>query len=169
MENLSKSCILRLCFEIADQKVTMKTSKFLTHGRRNAAIFALSIASLFGSQAVLAKPQKLCADCGFVTEVRSQNQKGKASAVGTVGGAVVGGLLGNQIGGGDGNTIATVAGAVGGAYAGREIEKRHKRRTVWITTVKMSNGSYREFSQGSQPNWSKGTAVKATNQGLVRY
>ena len=50
-----------------------------------------------------------------------------------------------------------------------EIEKRHKRRTIWITTVKMSNGSYREFSQDAQPNWGKGTAVRSTEQGLVRY
>ena len=169
MHKLNKSCTLRLYFEITHQKVSMKTSQFLIHGRRNAAILALSIASLFGSQAVLAKTQKLCKDCGLVTEVRAENQKGKASAVGTVGGAVVGGLLGNQIGGGDGNTLATVAGAVGGAYAGREIEKRHKRRTLWVTTVKMSDGSYREFSQRSQPNWGKGTAVQSTKNGLVRY
>ena len=169
MHKLKKSCTLRLYFEITHQKVSMKASQFLIHGRRNAAILALSIASLFGAQAVLAKTQKLCADCGLVTSVKCQQVKGKASAVGTVGGAVVGGLLGNQIGGGDGNTLATVAGAVGGAYAGREIEKRHKRRTVWVTTVKMSDGSYREFSQDAQPNWSKGTAVKSTQNGLVRY
>lgn len=169
MHQFKKSCTLRLYFEISHQKVSMKISQFITLGRRNAAILALSIASLFGSQAVLAKTQKLCKDCGLVTEVRTQQVKGKAGAVGTVGGAVVGGLLGNQIGGGDGNTLATVAGAVGGAYAGREIEKRHKRRTVWITTVKMSNGSYREFSQDAQPNWGKGTAVRSTEQGLVRY
>lgn len=147
----------------------MKTSTVFAFTRRNAAILALSVASLFGSQAVLAKSVKLCKDCGLVTNVQSHKEKGKATALGTVGGAVVGGLLGNQIGGGDGNTVATVAGAVGGAYAGREIEKRHKNRTVWVTTVKMSNGEYREFSQRSQPNWGKGNAVQVTSNGLVRY
>jgi uncharacterized protein YcfJ len=38
-------------------------------------------------------------------------------------GAVVGGLLGNQVGGGNGKTLATVAGAVGGGYLGNEIAK----------------------------------------------
>lgn len=40
-------------------------------------------------------------------------------------GAVVGGLLGNQVGGGNGKTLATIAGAVGGGYVGNEIAKRN--------------------------------------------
>ncbi|WP_163560793.1 glycine zipper 2TM domain-containing protein [Halomonas sp. NO4] len=44
--------------------------------------------------------------------------------VGTAAGAIVGGLLGNQIGGGSGKQIATIAGAVGGGLAGREIQGR---------------------------------------------
>lgn len=45
---------------------------------------------------------------------------------GTAIGAVVGGLLGNQVGGGKGRTLATVAGAAGGGYAGHEIQKNHQ-------------------------------------------
>lgn len=41
--------------------------------------------------------------------------------VGTGVGAVVGGLLGNQIGGGNGKKLATVAGVLLGGYAGNEI------------------------------------------------
>lgn len=41
--------------------------------------------------------------------------------VGTGVGAVVGGLLGNQIGGGNGKKIATVAGVLLGGYAGNEV------------------------------------------------
>jgi uncharacterized protein YcfJ len=44
---------------------------------------------------------------------------------GTIIGVVVGGLLGNQVGGGNGKKLATVAGAVGGGFAGREIDNRH--------------------------------------------
>jgi hypothetical protein len=40
-------------------------------------------------------------------------------------GAVVGGLIGNQVGGGKGRTVATIAGAVGGAYVGNEIAKKN--------------------------------------------
>lgn len=39
----------------------------------------------------------------------------------TAGGAVVGGALGRQIGGGSGRNLATVAGAIGGAAAGNHL------------------------------------------------
>ncbi|GJI92313.1 glycine zipper 2TM domain-containing protein [Duganella hordei] len=41
--------------------------------------------------------------------------------VGTGVGAVIGGLLGNQVGGGNGKKIATVAGVLLGGYAGNEV------------------------------------------------
>ena len=41
--------------------------------------------------------------------------------VGTVGGAVIGGVIGSQIGGGSGRTIAIIAGSAIGAYLGSEI------------------------------------------------
>jgi uncharacterized protein YcfJ len=47
------------------------------------------------------------------------------SPVGIGVGAVVGGLLGNQIGKGSGRTLATVAGVIGGGYVGNEIAKRN--------------------------------------------
>jgi uncharacterized protein YcfJ len=48
------------------------------------------------------------------------------SGVGIAAGAVIGGLLGNQVGGGNGRTLATIAGAVGGGYIGNEVEKRNR-------------------------------------------
>lgn len=50
----------------------------------------------------------------------------KNSPVGIGIGAVVGGLLGNQVGGGNGKTLATIAGAVGGGYVGNEIAKKNQ-------------------------------------------
>lgn len=50
----------------------------------------------------------------------------KNSPVGIGIGAVVGGLLGNQVGSGDGKTLATIAGAVGGGYIGNEIAKKNQ-------------------------------------------
>ncbi|MGE5649342.1 MAG: glycine zipper 2TM domain-containing protein [Bacillota bacterium] len=46
------------------------------------------------------------------------------SPVGIGVGAVVGGLIGSQVGGGNGKTLATIAGAVGGGYLGNEIAKK---------------------------------------------
>jgi uncharacterized protein YcfJ len=45
------------------------------------------------------------------------------SALGIGVGALVGGLLGSQIGGGNGRTLAAIAGAVGGGYVGNEMAK----------------------------------------------
>lgn len=50
----------------------------------------------------------------------------KNSPVGIGVGAVIGGLLGSQVGGGDGKTLATIAGAVGGGYIGNEVAKRNQ-------------------------------------------
>jgi uncharacterized protein YcfJ len=49
---------------------------------------------------------------------------------GTVIGALVGGALGNQVGGGRGRDAATVAGVVAGGYAGREIDRNHRKTRV---------------------------------------
>lgn len=48
------------------------------------------------------------------------------SPVGIGVGAVVGGLLGNQVGGGNGKTLATIAGALGGGYIGNEVAKKNQ-------------------------------------------
>lgn len=47
------------------------------------------------------------------------------SPVGIGVGAVIGGLLGSQVGNGNGRTLATIAGAVGGGYVGNEVAKRN--------------------------------------------
>jgi len=41
--------------------------------------------------------------------------------VAQIGGGLLGGLVGNQFGGGNGNTLMTIAGAMGGAYLGGEL------------------------------------------------
>ncbi len=48
----------------------------------------------------------------------TQNQRNANCVVGTAGGAALGGILGNQIGGGTGRTLATAAGATAGGLAG---------------------------------------------------
>ncbi|CZE48710.1 glycine zipper 2TM domain-containing protein [Campylobacter geochelonis] len=47
--------------------------------------------------------------------------------IGTVVGAVGGGVLGNKIGGGTGKTMATIAGSVLGGYAGNKVEGSIKK------------------------------------------
>jgi uncharacterized protein YcfJ len=67
-------------------------------------------------------------------EVSHSNAKDKHQIAGTAVGAVAGGLLGNQVGGGKGKTLATVAGAVGGGYAGNRVQKNHQDKNSEVTT-----------------------------------
>lgn len=94
--------------------------------------------------AAAAKP--VCATCGVVLAVTPVQRKGEAGALGTVGGAVVGGVLGHQTGGGSGKTAMTVLGAVGGAMAGREIEKHQRSTTIYDVRVRMDDGSTSTFT-----------------------
>lgn len=108
-----------------------------------------------------------CELCGKVMEVRTVEVAAKPSGVGVVAGAVVGGLLGNQVGGGSGKTLATVAGAVGGGYAGNEIEKRTRKATAYEVEVMMESGERRSFSFETQPAWREGDRVKVVDGQLA--
>jgi uncharacterized protein YcfJ len=79
----------------------------------------------------------------------------------------VGGLLGNQVGGGHGKQAMTVVGAIGGAFAGNQIERQAKATRSYETTVRMNNGSSRTIAQGTQPEWRDGDHVKIVD-GAVR-
>ena len=106
---------------------------------------------------------QVCYDCGRIESVRSVQTQAKPSGIGVVGGAVVGGLLGNQIGGGSGKTLATVAGAVGGGFAGNEIEKRTRTEANYEVTVRMEDGRTRTFPYDNQPNWNTGDRVRVVD------
>jgi outer membrane lipoprotein SlyB len=110
----------------------------------------------------------LCAGCGRVTQVQTQTRHGEASGVGAVGGAVVGGLLGNMVGGGNGKKLATVGGAVAGGYAGNEIEKQQKSYTVWIVEVQERDGRLRRFERRADPGLRIGDEVRLTDGGFTR-
>jgi outer membrane lipoprotein SlyB len=101
----------------------------------------------------------LCAECSRVTAVRSEEREGQASGIGVIGGAVLGGLLGHQVGGGTGKKIATVGGAVAGGYAGNEVEKRSKTQHVWIVSLTDGDGSMHKHEQASDPQLRVGDVV----------
>ncbi|KQQ45723.1 hypothetical protein ASF61_18780 [Duganella sp. Leaf126] len=105
----------------------------------------------------------VCTSCGVVTSVRSIEHRPQGSGVGAAGGAILGGILGHQVGGGHGRQLATVAGAVGGAVAGNQIEGHMNTTHSWQVTVGMDNGTRRTFNFGSQPSWREGDQVKVIN------
>jgi outer membrane lipoprotein SlyB len=112
-------------------------------------------------------PPLVCQDCGTVESVREVSTRGDSNGLGAAGGAVVGGLLGNQVGGGHGKQAMTVVGAIGGALAGNQIEKRARATLSYETTVRMNNGSSRTVGQDTQPVWRDGDHVRVVD-GVVR-
>ncbi len=93
---------------------------------------------------------------------------GSGIGVGAVAGAVIGGILGNQVGGGSGQTIATVAGVAGGAYAGHQLEKQHQTAAdSYKFSIRMDTGSYQTLTQSSNPDVRVGDRVRIDN-GIVR-
>jgi uncharacterized protein YcfJ len=73
-------------------------------------------------------PREVCEDVQVQQPVQQPQGQARSNdpnrLLGSAAGAVVGGLLGNQVGGGSGKKLATVAGAIGGGLAGREIQER---------------------------------------------
>jgi uncharacterized protein YcfJ len=109
------------------------------------------------------KLSSLCDGCGVVSNAHTETRKGKASGVGAVGGAVAGGVVGHQLGGGSGKTALTVLGAVGGGLAGNEIEKNMKKYTVWVTTVTFKDGTKKKYEAKADPGLKSGDLVKIDN------
>ena len=108
-----------------------------------------------------------CRNCGTVSAVRAVKKQGEASMIGPAAGALIGGVVGHQIGSGRGNTIATVIGAGGGAAAGTEIERRAKSTTHYEVAVRMNDGTVRHFNYASAPGVHSGDRVRVVDGRLV--
>ena len=117
--------------------------------------------------AATAQALSVCVSCGRIESVQAIQQPAKPSGLGIAAGAVLGGVLGHQIGGGNGRTLATVAGAVGGGYAGNEVEKRSRATTSYQVRVRMDDGSIRTFPYAEQPGWDTGDRVRVVNGALA--
>jgi outer membrane lipoprotein SlyB len=102
----------------------------------------------------------VCLHCGIVQSVVEVEDKGKATGLGVAGGAVVGGVLGSQVGHGDGRKLATVVGAVGGAVLGNDIERRARSVKRYEVTVRMESGAVRVITEDVQPAWRAGDKVR---------
>ena len=147
-------------------------TRFITLKHKLAHGVALGFL-LFGGLAASSIPRTahasaVCHSCGTVISSHTyQRPAAQGSGVGMVTGAVAGGLLGNQIGGGNGRTLATVAGAVGGGYAGNAIEKQVRSTTVTQVRVRMNNGTIRNFTEAGQARWHSGAKVHVVRGGLA--
>lgn len=84
---------------------------------------------------------------GTITSARvvkiqaNAGQNGTTNAIGTLGGAVLGGLIGNTVGGGSGRSIATAAGAILGGSAGGQVENKVSQTSALEMEVRQDNGT----------------------------
>lgn len=76
-------------------------------------------------------PRQECRD-EQVTRVKPAKDTNRLAGTGI--GAVVGGLLGHEVGGGSGKVLATVAGAAAGGYAGNKVEQKMQQGNTYTTT-----------------------------------
>lgn len=88
----------------------------------------------------------------------------KSGGVGTVAGAVIGGMVGHQFGGGsDERAIGAAVGAVGGAVAGNAIGKGATQSHGYAYTIRLASGELVTITQGGDIAIANGTPV------LVEY
>ena len=73
-------------------------------------------------------------ECRNVTLTHRRAVQDENRIAGSVLGAVAGGVLGHQFGGGRGRDVATVAGALAGGYAGNQVQGGLQDRDTYITT-----------------------------------
>jgi uncharacterized protein YcfJ len=101
----------------------------------------------------VSEPREVCRDEPVVQQAPVRDEHRVA---GTLIGAAIGGLLGNQIGDGDGRRIATVAGAAAGGYAGNRIQDRVQRSNTVTTTERRCETVYetRERARGYDVTYS---------------
>jgi len=78
-------------------------------------------------------PRQICTD---QTVVERREPEDKHKVAGTVIGAVAGGVIGSQFGGGRGRTVATVGGAVAGGAIGRKVQGNHQDQDTVTRVVK---------------------------------
>ena len=109
----------------------------------------------------------VCRDCGVIENIEAIQQKGEGSGLGAVGGAILGGVLGHQVGEGSGKQIARIGGAVLGGFAGNEAERRYRTISHYQITVRLDDGTRRVIEQQSAPAWHEGDAVRIRNGEIV--
>lgn len=115
------------------------------------------------------RPAKWCGNCGNIESIRTITSRGRGSGVGAVGGAVLGGILGHQVGSGRGQSLATAAGAVGGAVIGNQVEGNMHQSRSYEIRVRLDDGTLRTFHQSSPPAWHTGERVRIVKGHLRRY
>lgn len=77
--------------------------------------------------------------CEERTVTHQAPAKDENQIAGTAAGAVIGGLLGNQVGGGNGKKAATALGAIAGGLIGKNAQANHQQQQTYQTVEQVCN------------------------------
>jgi len=163
------------CMEVrANSTLLFLQERNMRYNDFRSVIFSACILTLTACGTTMPGPQQAPATMaasgyGVVQSIDVAPSGHSGIGAGAALGAVAGGLLGNQIGGGSGRTVATVAGVAGGALTGNQMEKNmHSGQSSYRIAVRMDNGSVQTLSQSVQPsNLQVGDRVRLANGGIV--
>ena len=113
------------------------------------------------------RPVSLCKSCGTIVEVKEVDVPGKGTGIGAVAGSVGGAVVGRQIGE---NRTGTAVGAVVGAVAGHQIERQARMHKRYDITVRMNDGSTRNFSDesGTPVTLKSGDKIRIAQDGSLK-
>jgi outer membrane lipoprotein SlyB len=106
---------------------------------------------------------------GVVDSVRPVRINPGDTGVGTAGGAVLGGLAGSTVGGGNGQVAGAVGGAILGGILGSNIERSANERQGVEVTVLLDNGRYISVVQEADEAFRPGDRVRVlSGRGTTR-
>ena len=97
---------------------------------------------------------------GVVESVREVRIDPRETGVGTAGGAVLGGLAGSNVGGGNGQIAGAIGGAILGGILGQNIEKSANERRGLEVTVLLDTGKYIAIVQEADESFRAGDRVR---------
>jgi len=111
-------------------------------------------------------PPASCRGCGTIVSIQEVQREGQSTGLGAVGGALAGGLVGNQFGGGGGRAAMTVLGAVGGGFAGNTVEKHLRSDVEYQVRVRTDDGHTRYFNYRNPPPYQQGQRIRVGKSGI---
>ena len=97
---------------------------------------------------------------GKVTAVEEAVIEGRRTALGRIGGGLIGYEAGRTVGDGSGRNVAGAVGAVAGAVAGQAIEEHATRERAWQITVELDGGRTIAVVQAQDQSFQPGEQVR---------
>ena len=108
---------------VDDERYAPPAPVYDARRRTNERLFEADVTSV---RAVVGPPEQRC----WIEQQQVQQDRAKTNVPATLVGAVIGGILGHQVGNGRGNDLATVGGAIAGGAVGASVGRNGQAQTA---------------------------------------